>query len=1353
MNTKPDSPALPAGADPTPPNRLDQRPDQGPDQRPDQRPDHGPGKQSAAARPQDPPVDVRSLDLDSPPELPIAARADEIIDAIRRHDVIVVCGETGSGKSTQLPKLCLRAGLGTDRMIGHTQPRRLAAREVAARIADELKTPLGEFVGYQVRFGDQTTRQTRIKLMTDGILLAETQSDPSMKNYDAIIIDEAHERSLNIDFLLGYLRRLQDRRSDLKIIITSATIDADRFAEHFATPDPNGGDPTPAPIINVEGRGFPVETVYLSAEEVVGEDGDPSRLSTADHVIAGLECLSRRGNWDRGGGDTLVFLPTERDIREVSHRVGSHYQRLGLDGRYDLLPLYARLPQSQQRKIFRPDGKKPRVIFATNVAESSLTVPGIHAVVDTGTARISRYATRSRVQRLPVERVSQASANQRAGRCGRIGPGTCVRLYSLQDFESRDAYTMPEIRRTNLASVVLTMKSLRLGPIAQFPFLDPPRPEAIRDANKTLVELGAIDNQQDLTGIGVRLGRMPVDPRVGRMLIAADDAGTLPDVLPIAASIEIPDPRDRPIDKQQAADEAHAEFIDPRSDFLTLLNLWRHYQSLRSELSRGRLERTLRKQFLSPSRMREWSDVHRQLRDAVKSVRGNSVSGRRPKPVAAPETRSDPGNVDDPTKIDDARSAAIHGSLLTGLLDSVAMIGEKNLYTAAGGLKVSLWPGSGLAKSKPKWIMAAELVETSKTFARTAAKIQPAWIEQTAGHLIRRHHVDPHWSDKAGGAFCYENQTLYGLPVVLRRRVPLPPIDPVTARDLMIEHGLAERKMRTTADFVVANRRLRDELAAIAAKTRNRDLVIDPYQIIRFYSRVLPAEVCDRGRLEKYARAIQNDPSIASVSPYATAADFMETPPDELSPDDFPDQLSVGPSVLPLDYRYTPGDDRDGINVKIHAAAVTQISDARLDWLVPGMLHDKIVAMIKSLPKRLRRNLVPAADVAAAITESLMPIYGTVPFESAVCREMTEHAGVEITPDDFQPEKLSDHLRMLVTVVDDDGQTIAEGRRIDPLVGQVRRKFGNTDDAGEPADAPEQESWRRKDMQTFDIDRLPATVRRVRGGVEVAQFPGLRIERDRDGNDRISTKLFPDKQSAERSLSDGLTRLFAKKLRKELSSQVRHLPALANARLKIAGMLGGSVQPALVQLLARLSMVEGEPPVRTAAEFDRRLSEKPRRVAEATVTLAGWLASLSEHGFNARREIEQLRRGTEQRVIADIAGQTKFLQFEGWIDRVPWQWMQHYPRYYRAIAYRIDKLRSGGGDRDQQSTEVIADLTHRLLQSIPDPHARTPADVADIEPRWLIEELRVSLFAQPLGTALKVSPVRVEKAIKKRTSG
>ena len=1273
--------------------------------------------------------------LQYPGELPISSHRDAIVNLIGEHQVIVVCGETGSGKSTQLPKFCLQAGLGREAMIGHTQPRRLAARSIATRLAEEVGTSLGNLVGYQVRFGDQTSPATLVKLMTDGILLAETQSDRFLDAYDAIIIDEAHERSLNIDFLLGYLRRLQGKRPDLKIIITSATIDAERFAEHFA------GEAGPAPIINVEGRGYPVEMRYLPWEDVVDDETRGYDLSR--HVIEALQSLSRSGD-----GDTLVFLPTERDIREVSHRVAGHYKRLGLASRVDLLPLYARLPNKEQQRIFAPSGKR-KIVFATNVAESSLTVPGIRYVIDSGTARISRYSPRSKLQRLPIESISRASADQRAGRCGRVGPGICMRLYSHPDYQSRDAFTTPEIRRTNLASVVLRTKTLRLGPLEEFPLLDPPRPEAIREGIRTLTELGALDDQNELTDIGWQLGRMPVDPRVGRMILAADELGVLAEVLPIAAVLEIPDPRDRPPDQRQAADEAHARFADPNSDFLGFLRLWRYYQQARSEHGRNKLTRVLRKQFLSPTRLREWSDVYRQLVEVAVEQRGKKGSRQK---IGSIRYSDGPDKL-----VDDDRYAAIHQALLTGLLSGVAMAGEKNEYTGAGGLKLFLWPGSGVFATKPKWIVAAELVETSKQFARTVARIQPQWLESIAAQLLKHSHSDPHWSKKAAGAFCYLRLSLFGLPVVARRRVPLPPIDPATARDLLIEHGLVEQGLPTTAHFVRHNRLLRESIESLAAKTRRRDLVVDPYRVQRFYQAKLPVEVCDRGRLENFARSLtappwakqlhtaggvsawlQSPPEVvvAEETCYMRPEDLLDSAADAITDEDFPEELAVGQSRLPLEYRFEPGSNRDGIGLRIHQAALAQISDDRLGWLVPGLLQTKLVAMIKALPKRIRRNLVPAADVAKRIAEELKPLFGTVPFMPAVCQAMSRHAEMPVAASDFQAEKLDDYLQFLVNVVDDSGATIASGREVDT----IRRQLGTSEQIADAHDDVSDQSWSRESMKGFDIDQLPREVVRDRGGVRVAQYPGLV-----DNGDSVAIRLFADQATAENESRIGLMRLYALAEQKELRSQVRWLPALDEAKIKLSAALpAASLESSLIDLMARIAFVEGEAVVRTAAEFEAKRQQRGQRIAGAAQELATWLAGLTESYFSVRRDLESIRGERFAEAVADIRVQMEWLMPERFLSVTPWQWLKHYPRYFAAIGYRLEKGR--GAARDGENMEIVQALWNRWLDGL-DESQRTPSQQASSEFRWMIEELRVSLFAQPLGTSTKVSAKRCEKLL------
>ena len=1102
---------------------------------------------------------------------------------------------------------------------------------------------------------------------------------------------------------------------------------------------------------------------YLPWEDVTGDESRGYDL--ANHVIAGIKNLSRSGS-----GDTLVFLPTERDIRIVSHRVAGHYKRMGLEGRVDVLPLYARLPQKDQQRIFHPSGQQQRLIFATNVAESSLTVPGIRYVIDAGTARISRYSPRSKLQRLPIESVSRASADQRAGRCGRVGPGICVRLYSAEDYESRDAFTTPEIRRTNLASVVLQSMMLGFGSLDSLPLLDVPRPESIREGVQTLVELGAIDEDGRLTEIGRQLGRMPVDPRIGRIILAADELNVLPEILPIAAAMEIPDPRQRPQDNQQAADQAHAEFRDSQSDFLSFLRLWRFYEQARADHSRGRLTRELRKRFLSPTRMREWSDTYRQLREVAGGLRkaasnaGRKSSGRIGKIRFAEDA--------DHT-VDKDRYAAIHQALLTGFLTGVAMSGEANRYIGPRNLKLFLWPGSGVFESKPKWIVAAELVETTKQYARTVAKIQPQWIESVAAHLLKSSYSDPHWSRKSNGAFCYQRQSLFGLPIVVRRRVPLSPIDPGTARELLIQHGLVEQQLVTNAHFVRHNRALRESFAVLAAKTRRRDLVVDDFVVAQFYQSVLPAEVSDKGRLEKHARNtdvpdwarksvdsislaswLNSPPNDSDANPdrdepsgvYMKPSDLMEVTVDDITEEAFPDKLSVGRSELPLEYRYEPGADDDGVRLRIHEAAVSQISDDRLEWLVPGLLHGKIVAMIKSLPKRIRRNLVPAADVARAIFDELIPQHGQVPFLPALCQSMSRHAEMPVTPNDFQEEKLDPHLRFLVQVVDDHGETLAESRRADPLV----RKFSQGQSQHQsPAVADDHASdLPSEPMTTFDIDVFPSEVIRERGGVRVAQYPALV-----DHGDSVRVALHADAVAAETTMRQGLTRLYSIAERKELKRQVRWLPDLDQTKIRLSGVVPAArFESSMIDLLARVAFVEKQPLVRTRQEFQSRRQNRIERISVAVQEVAKWLAALGKAYLAMRGEWEAFPKSRFAEAYHDVKSQLDELLHEQFLSATPWAWLSHYPRYLDGVHYRLDKVRCGGGERDSVGRESIARLKQKWQQMLPE-SSQSPTRLASEEFRWMLEELRISLFAQPLGTSMKVSETRCEKWLQKRSAG
>lgn len=1275
-------------------------------------------------------------------DLPISDHRDDLIAKIQQHQVLVVCGETGSGKSTQLPKLCLEAGFGRDGMIGHTQPRRLAARSIASRVSQELGSTVGEMVGYKVRFGDQTSAKTLVKLMTDGILLAETQTDRNLNQYDVLIIDEAHERSLNIDFLLGYLKNLLTKRSDLKVIITSATIDAERFANHFEI------DGISAPIISVEGRGYPVEIKYLPWEQ---EGHGEARYDLSSHVITGLEELSSHGS-----GDTLVFLPTERDIREVSHQVAGHYKRLGLAGRYELLPLYARLPQGQQQKIFNPDGNKVRIIFATNVAESSLTVPGIRYVIDSGTARISRYNPRLKVQRLPIEPISQASANQRSGRCGRLGPGICIRLFSEDDFDARTPYTTPEIQRANLASVILQLKSLKLGKIEEFPLLDPPKPNAINDGLRTLVEINAIDDHQSLTKIGHQLSRLPVDPRVARILIEAQDNQCLAEILPIAAALEIQDPRERPIDKQQAADECHEEFKDAQSDFLSLLKLWKYYGEIRSTKSRNQATKIFRKQFLSPNRMREWGDVYRQLKSLMMDRVKESRHSQKTRSISTIRYSDDLESI-----VSDELYAKIHQSLLAGLLSGVALADDKKDYLGAGGLKLRLWPGSGLSGSKAKWIVASEIIETSHTFARVSARIQPEWIERIASHLIKRSYSDPHWSKKKSSAFCYEAQYLFGLPIVLGRRVPLSPIDPAGARELLIEQGLAEGLFRSNARFVRHNQSLLRSLSELADRTRERDLIIDNFQIAQLYRERLPDNVIDRVSLEAHDRQCKKPDWVKSewsseqviestageIDQHLRSSVFFH-PKDfifrdlAISENDFPSEIEIGGSNLPLKYSYSPGSLDDGIRMKVHRSTLSQLSEDQLEWVVPGIFVEKIIQLIKSLPKRLRRNFVPAADAAEKIAKQLMDDHGKTPFFPTVCSALSKYAATEITKYDFQPEKIEDYLQFLITVVDDDGDIIAEDRDLTKLQQSLpSHEYASKPTAVQDANDP----WSRTKITDYEVESVPPHVIKNQGGLSIRFYPGWT-----DHGTCISTELFPTLDLAEHSIRRGTARLFFLAEKKEIRTQIRHLPDLETAKIKLANVIPArDFDNRLMDLLSRIAFVENESPIRSRTEFVKRQGTALQRISGASQEMARWLSQWMESHFKLRRLLEEKSTWLRDlRIYDSVSDQLSWLYHDEFLVTTPWKWLIHYPRYLQAIVIRIDRT-SHQSSRNQESEKVINDLWNRWLAKFPEDQ-RCAAIHAENEFRWMIEELRVSLFAQSLGTSIKVSPQRCEKLLDTR---
>ncbi len=1276
--------------------------------------------------------------LNYDPELPITAHREELVELMRTRQTIVVCGETGSGKSTQLPKICLEAGLGRRAMIGHTQPRRLAARAVASRLAEELGSKVSDLVGFKIRFTDATQTQTLVKVMTDGVLLAETQRDRFLDQYDAIIIDEAHERSLNIDFLLGYLRQLSGRRPDLKLIITSATIDPQRFAEHFTD------DQGPAPIVEVSGRTYPVETRYRPiAGDVASEDVDEQTQFVA--IANAIDELMHEGP-----GDVLVFLPTERDIRFVAKHLRGHFTRYGTENTLEILPLYARLTQAEQNKIFQPHPRR-RVVLSTNVAESSLTVPGIHYVVDTGLVRISRYAPRSKVQRLPIEAVSQASANQRSGRCGRLGPGVCIRLFSQDDFESRSRFTTPEIRRSDLAAVLLQSLMLKLGPLEEFPLLDPPATESIRDAQRTLRELHALDARGELSKIGRQIGQLPCDPRVGRMLIEAHERNCLPEVVVIAAALETQDVRQRPAGLASQADEAHAMFVDPHSDFLSYLRLWEFYERLGSDLGRSRLQKALSQRFLSLHNFREWSDIIRQLKDILQEagVKVGRPSIRLPaidlKKRCAPEPEPMPrgkhrehASAPKPEVIKRPEGYdRIHQALLTGLLSGIANASESHEYRAAGGLSVSLWPGSGLFRRKPKWIMAAEIVETTRRYARTLAEIDVEWIEQAGADLLKHSYYDPHWSSKVGSGMVYRRSSLYGLPIVVGRRMNLAPIDPSAARDMLIEHGLVAGEWSCREKFYLHNQELLADLHELAQRTRQREYIVDKYQLARFYAQRIPADVTDLATLRSWL--LKHQGSVHEQALWMKPDDLLASTSDALEEvaDAFPNTLQVGSTSLPLSYVFEPGHTADGVCITVPQAALRQISDEALGWLVPGLLEDKILHLIRSLPKQLRTNFVPAPDVARKLAKQLEKQDRQRPFSAALCDAMTAHAGEVIKPSHFDWTKTPEHLQFLVRVVDDHGELMESGRN----VAELQAKHAPPASLMATPQPTQSSNWQDRRITQIDFDSLPEQIGIQRGGLIVAAFPALI-----DVTDAVELRLVDHAAEAERLSVQGWMRLFSLKHHRHLRGQVAHLPNFEKHSLLLGHILKAEpLRNQLQDLIARIAFIDGRPPLRTRDDFEMRNLRAVEQISIATQHVAVWLPKLAESAHQVRLRVEAMP-ATWREVSDDIRQQMSQLLAGDFLKTTPWSALTELPRYLRAIELRLDKLKNGGLLKDRQLRMPVTKAVQRYeqLRSHVLPAALEQSVRLD-ELRWLIEELRVSIFAQSLGTKNSVSEKRINE--------
>ncbi|MEO5303724.1 ATP-dependent RNA helicase HrpA [Corynebacterium sp. c25Ua_47] len=1237
-------------------------------------------------------IDVNVPSLSYPEQLPVTGRRDDIAEAIENNQVVIIAGETGSGKTTQIPKICLELGRGRRGLIGHTQPRRLAARTVAERIAEELGQSIGDSVGYAIRFDDRVSSTTAVKLMTDGILLAEMQRDRFLNAYDTIIIDEAHERSLNIDFLLGYLKRLLPKRPDLKVIITSATIDPERFAEHFA--DAEG---KPAPIIEVSGRTYPVEIRYRPLE--VESGGKTIDLDPLDALCEAIEELMAEGE-----GDILCFFPGERDIRDAMEAIeGRHWRNV------EVTPLFGRLSNQEQHRVFRSH-KGRRIVLSTNIAETSLTVPGIRYVVDTGTARISRYSTRTKVQRLPIEPISQASANQRSGRCGRVADGIAIRLYSEQDFLSRPEFTDPEILRTNLASVILQMISLRLGDIADFPFVQAPEPKAVRDGLLLLHELGALEGKEKdglpvLTRIGRDLARIPVDPRMARMLVEANTSGCLHDVMVIVAAMTIQDVRERPIDKQAQADQAHARFKDKSSDFMAMLNLWDFVQEARDEMSGNAFRKRMKADFLHYMRIREWFDLVRQLRDVAKQLGWTAQEST--------ERRADD----------------IHMSLLSGLLSNIgARDGNSKEFIGARNTRFLIFPGSALAKKPPEFLMAAELVETSRLWARDVAAIDPAWVEKLAKNLLKHNYSDPTWSRKRGSAVVTQRSTLYGVTVVADRTVPYHRVDPVAARDMFIRNALVDGDWTTHHNFFHDNKRKLAEASEYEEKARRRGLVVDEDTLFDFYDQRIPESVTTARHFDSWWKKQKNKHSL-DFDPEALLEDDHD-----VTEDAFPDRWLKGSIDYDLSYKFEPGDPLDGVTLRVPVPLLAGLDTEGFDWLVPGLRLELVTELIRSLPKALRRTVVPAPEFAERALPKLLPYEGALIDQlAAVLRDM---GGQGINAADFRPDQLPPHLRMNYAAVDKRGKIIDSDRDLKAL---VQRQAGHISSSvsrvGRAAESASVKEWSEDTLGAIDEE-----VTTVVDGHEVTAYPALVATKE-----GVALKVHPTKAAADASMITTTLTLLLREISVNTQHMVKGLPLQQRVAVDAYphGGAEGLVNDARVAAVRDIMMEKGGP-VRSPGEFTTLLNavkpEVPGRVRQAVVAIAPGLAEYS----NLNAELNQW----EGPAIDDIRGQLKFLLPPNAITMHGMQHLRHLPRYIQAARIRLEDMNldpDRDADRQADVDEAKAYLNNRL-RTLPAGRKKT-REVKDIY--WMIEELRVSLFAQRLGTAHAVSVRRIQKATDK----
>ncbi|HBK7233350.1 TPA: ATP-dependent RNA helicase HrpA [Vibrio cholerae] len=1226
--------------------------------------------------------------IEYPALLPVSQKRDDIAQAIAHHQVVIVAGETGSGKTTQLPKICAELGRGKYGLIGHTQPRRLAARSVANRIAEEMETELGGFVGYKVRFTDQISDQTQIKLMTDGILLAEIQNDRFLNQYDTIIIDEAHERSLNIDFILGYLKQLLPRRPDLKVIITSATIDPERFSKHFSN----------APIIEVSGRTYPVEVRY---RPLVGDDDSESDRDQLEGIFQAVDELC-----DEGLGDILIFMNGEREIRDTADALSKRNLR-----DTEILPLYARLSAGEQNKIFQPHAGR-RIVLATNVAETSLTVPGIKYVIDPGTARISRYSYRTKVQRLPIEPISQASANQRKGRCGRTEEGICIRLYSEEDFLSRPEFTDPEILRTNLASVILQMTALGLGDIEAFPFVEAPDKRNIQDGVRLLEELGAINDQikdpkKRLTESGKQLARLPIDPRLARMVLEASKLGCLKEVMIIASALSIQDPRERPSDKQQSADDKHRRFNHEDSDFLTLVNLWHYIGQQQKALTSNQFRRQCKLDYLNYLRVREWQDVYTQLHQSTREM-GFKLN-------------YEPGSYH-----------AVHSAILVGLLSHIGMKDqEKNEYHGARNARFNIFPASGLFKKQPKWVMSAELVETSKLWARVVAKIEPDWIEPLAKHLIKRSYSEPHWSKKNAAVMAYEKVMLYGIPIVPKRLVNYGTIDPVLSREIFIRSALVEGDWETKHAFFKQNRALLAEVEELEHKSRRRDILVDDEELFQFYDQRVGTEVVSGRHFDAWWKtASRKTPDLLSFEKEM----LFKSDASHITDLDYPNFWHQGNLKLKLSYQFEPGENSDGVTVHIPLPILNQVEPHGFDWQIPGLRHELVVSLIKSLPKTLRKNFVPAPNYADAFLARVTPF--EMPLLDAMEKELRRMTGVTVLREDWKLDQLPAHLKITYRAVDHRNRKLNESCDLHELKESLKEKVQET--LSQVAD----DDIEQRDLHTWSFGELPKVYQQKRGGFEVRAYPALV-----DKKDSVEIKLFETEQEQLSAMRAGQRRLILLNVPSPIKYLHANLPNKSKLGLyfnpygKVLDLIDDCIACGVDKLIEERGGMVWEPQA-----FEALKEHVRAELGDTVVEIAKQVETILTTAYNINKRLKGKVDFTMAFALSDVKAQIEGLIFSGFATECGWKRLPDILRYMRAIERRMEKLPvDPNKDRlHMLKIESVANKYKELLNKIPKGMA-IPDNVREI--RWMLEELRVSYFAQQLGTPYPVSDKRIINAI------